>query len=160
MASIKKLLKSAPRLRNSLPQNVTRGNGVKNPQKAEAYVGKGVLRSGDTITAVKGSITPVPNGPLIKKKGPFKGSTLKKGGKVTVIAGGEKHVVYKKTSPTGVGKGKKGHIMVNHPTKDKGKWDTIDLTKIGRAKTVKQGVASTKKWHRDNPDYKYKGKKK
>ena len=27
-------------------------------------------------------ITPVPNGPLIKKKGPFKGSTLKKGGKL------------------------------------------------------------------------------
>lgn len=27
-------------------------------------------------------ITPVPNGPLIKKKGPFKGSTLKKGGAV------------------------------------------------------------------------------
>jgi hypothetical protein len=50
--------------------------------------------------------------------------------------------------------------MVNHPTKDKGKWDTINLTRIGRAKTVKQGVASTKKWHKDNPNYKYKGKKK
>jgi len=83
MPSIKKLLKSAPRMRNTLPQNITRGNGVKNPQKAEAYVGKRVLRNGgDTITAIKGSITPVPNGPLIKKKGPFKGSTLKKGGKV------------------------------------------------------------------------------
>ena len=46
---------------------------VYNPQKAEAYVGKGVLRNG--------GITPVPNGPLIKKKGPFKGSTLKNGGK-------------------------------------------------------------------------------
>ena len=133
---------------------------VYNPQKAEAYVGKRVLRNGDTLTSIKGSITPVPNGPLIKKKGPFKGSTLKKGGKVSVTAGGEKHLVYKKTSPTGVGKGKKGNIMVNHPTKDKGKWDTIDLTKIGRAKTVKQGVASTKKWHKDNPDYKYKGVKK
>jgi hypothetical protein len=53
---------------------------VYNPQKAEAYVGKGVLRNGDTLTAIKGSITPVPNGPLIKKKGPFKGSTLKNGG--------------------------------------------------------------------------------
>ena len=31
---------------------------------------------------------------------------------------------------------------------------------MGRAKSVKQGVASTKKWHKDNPDYKYKGKKK
>ncbi len=129
---------------------------VYNPQKAEAYVGKRVLRNGDTLPAIKGSITPVPNGHLIKKDG----TSLKSGGKVKVMAGGEKHVVYKKTSPTGVGKGKKGHIMVNHPTKDKGKWDTIDLTKIGRAKTVKQGVASTKKWHKDNPDYKYKGKKK
>jgi hypothetical protein len=46
---------------------------VYNPQKAEAYVGKGVLRNG-------GGITPVPNGPLIKKKGEFKGSTLKDGG--------------------------------------------------------------------------------
>jgi len=49
---------------------------VYNPQKAEAYVGKGVLRDG-------GSITPVPNGPLVKKKVEFKGSTLKSGGKVS-----------------------------------------------------------------------------
>lgn len=46
-----------------------------NPQKASAYVGPGVLRKG-------GKITPVPNGPLIKKKGPFKGSTLKNGGPI------------------------------------------------------------------------------
>ena len=46
-----------------------------NPQKASAYVGTGVLRKG-------GKITPVPNGPLIKKKGQFKGSTLKAGGRV------------------------------------------------------------------------------
>jgi hypothetical protein len=65
MPSIKKLLKSAPRMRNTLPQNITRGNGVKNPQKAEAYVGRGVLKTGDTITAVKGAITPGPNGPLV-----------------------------------------------------------------------------------------------
>jgi len=44
-----------------------------NPQKAKSYVGKGVLKKG-------GKITPVPNGPLIKKKGEFKGSTLKSGG--------------------------------------------------------------------------------
>ena len=56
------------------------GPGPYNPQKATAYVGKGVLKNGDTIPAIKGSITPVPNGPLIKKKGPFKGSTLKNGG--------------------------------------------------------------------------------
>jgi len=78
--------------------------------------------------------------------------------KVNVSAGGEKHVVYKKTTKRG--KGEPGDIMVNHPTKDKGKWDTINLTKIGRARTVSEGVASTKKWHKDNPDYKYKKKKK
>jgi len=118
--------------------------GPYNPQKATAYVGKGVLKQG-------GNITPVPNGPLIKKKGEFKGSTLKNGGKVKVNAGGEKHVVYKKTSD--VGKGKKGDIVVNHPTTNKGKWDTIDLTTMGRAKTVKQGVASVKKWHKNHPEY-------
>lgn len=78
--------------------------------------------------------------------------------KVKVSAGGEKHVVYKKTNK--IGKGKPGHIMVNHPTKDKGKWDTIDLTEKAKVKTVAQGVAATKKWHKENPDYKYKGKKK
>jgi hypothetical protein len=50
---------------------------VYNPQKAEAYVGKGVLRNGDTLPAIKGAITPVPNGPLIKKDG----TSLKNGGK-------------------------------------------------------------------------------
>jgi hypothetical protein len=127
--------------------------GPYNPQKAKAYVGKGVLRNGDTIPAVKGAITPVPNGPLVKKKGPYAGSTLKSGGKVKITTGGEKHVIYKKTSPTGLGKGKKGDIMVNHPTTDKGKWDTIDLTQKAKAKTVAQGVAATKKWHKENPSY-------
>jgi hypothetical protein len=55
--------------------------GPYNPQKASAYVGKGVLKYGDTIPAIKGSISPVPNGPLVRKKGEFKGSTLKNGGK-------------------------------------------------------------------------------
>jgi hypothetical protein len=149
MPSIKTLLKKAPRMRNTLPQNVTRGNGVR--------------KNGDTITSIKGSISPVPNGPLIKRKGivrgvSVKGSTLKTGGKVKVMAGGEKHVVYKSSKNTT--KSTKGDIIVNHPTKDKGKWDTINLTRKGKAKTVKQGVAATKKWHRDNPNYKYKGKKK
>jgi len=36
---------------------------------------------GDTIPAIKGAISPVPNGPLIKKTGQFKGSTLRNGGK-------------------------------------------------------------------------------
>ena len=52
-----------------------------NPQKATAYVGPGVLRKG-------GKITPVPNGPLIKKTGKFKGSTLKVGGVIKKAANG------------------------------------------------------------------------
>ena len=52
-----------------------------NPQKASAYVGPGVLRKG-------GKITPVPNGPLIKKKGIYAGSTLKAGGKIKKAQGG------------------------------------------------------------------------
>ena len=55
---------------------------VYNPQKAEAYVGKKVLRNGDTITAIKGAITPVPNGHLIKKDG----TSLKKGGKLDAFS--------------------------------------------------------------------------
>jgi len=47
------------------------GKGPYNPQKASTYVGKGVLRKG-------GAITPVPNGPLIKKDG----TSLKTGAKV------------------------------------------------------------------------------
>ena len=66
-----------------------------------------------------------------------------------VTAGGEKHRIYKKTTKRG--EGKVGNIMVNHPTKDKGKWDTIDLTQKAGAKTIKQGIAATKKWHRENP---------
>lgn len=103
------------------------------------------------------NVTPVPNGPLVKKKGPYKGSTLKDGGKVNVEAGGEKHVVYKAAKKSN--KATKGDIIVNHPTKDKGQWDTINLTKKAKSKTVKQGVAATKKWHKDNPDYKYKKSK-
>jgi hypothetical protein len=118
--------------------------GPYNPQKASAYVGKGVLRKG-------GNITPVPDGPLIKKKGEFKGSTLKDGGKV-VKAGGQTHKVFKKTTDRGIGD--KGDIVVDHTAgPSAGKWDKINLTAKSRAKTVKQGVASVKKWHKDNPDY-------
>jgi hypothetical protein len=81
------------------------------------------------------------------------------GGKTELASGGENHLIYKKESPTGNGKGIEGHIMVNHPTKDKGKWDTIDLTDITnyKVKTVDQGVASVKKWHEENPEYKHGG---
>ena len=88
--------------------------------------------------------------------------TYKKGGaiksdKTKLITGGEEHVIYKKT--TKKGEGKVGNIMVNHPTKDKGVWDTIDLTKKSGAKTIKQGIASTRKWHKENPYPKIKKKK-
>ena len=74
---------------------------VYNPQKAIAYVGKGVLRNGgDTIPDIKGAITPVPNGPLIKKKGPFKGSTLKNGGKIKCWTGYVKKGTKKKGGKT------------------------------------------------------------
>ena len=45
----------------------------------------GATMGGDSLKDVKkngGKITPVPNGPIVKKKGPFKGSTLKSGGMI------------------------------------------------------------------------------
>ena len=118
--------------------------GPYNPQKASAYVGKGVLKQG-------GKITPVPNGPLIKKKGEFKGSTLKDGGKIVKV-GGQTHKVFKKKVDKGIGD--KGDIVVDHTAGiPAGKWDKINLTEKSKAKTVSQGVASVKKWHKDNPNY-------
>ena len=84
-----------------------------NPQKATAYVGPGVLRKG-------GKITPVPNGPLIKKKGPYAGSTLKTGGKIKKamlgaimgMAGGKDNPIYKKTTEM---RGKIGSAALGMP---------------------------------------------
>lgn len=83
-------------------------------------------------------------------------NNYQQGGSVTLNAGGENHKIYVKT--TNRGEGAKGHIMVNHPTIDKGMWDTIDLTEKAGVKTIAQGVASTKKWHKENP-YDMKNKK-
>jgi hypothetical protein len=66
-----------------------------NPQKASAYVGPGVLKQG-------GKITPVPNGPLIKKTGKFKGSTLKSGGAIKKAKSGASTTTTKTTNPIGV----------------------------------------------------------
>jgi len=77
------------------------------------------------------------------------------GGSVTLNTGGENHRIYVKT--TNRGEGAKGHIMVNHPTMDKGMWDTIDLTEKSGATTIAQGVAATKKWHKENPYKKQEG---
>ena len=56
----------------------------------------------------------------------------------TFKADGEKHTVKKNA---------KGEIIVDHAG-NKGKYDKINLTKKAGAKTVKQGVAATKKYHR------------
>lgn len=69
---------------------------VYNPQKATAYVGKGVLRNGDTLSPIKGSITPVPNGHLIKKDG----TSLKNGGKISCWTGYVKKGTKKKGGKT------------------------------------------------------------
>lgn len=62
-------------------------------------------------------ITPVPNGPLVKKKGEFKGSTLKSGGKIkkkaqlgaiVAMGGGKDNPIYKKTTDL---RGKIGNMM-------------------------------------------------
>ena len=88
----------------------------------------------------------VPDGHLIKRSG----STLKSGGTVVKV-GEQTHKVFKN---------KKGDVVVDHTAGiPAGKWDKINLTKKAKAKTVKQGVASVRKWHRENPEY-YKKKKK
>ena len=63
--------------------------GPYNPQKATAYVGKGVLKNG-------GNITPVPNGHLIKKDG----TSLKNGGKISCWTGYVKKGTKKKGGKT------------------------------------------------------------
>ena len=69
---------------------------VYNPQKAEAYVGKRVLKNGDTLSPIKGAITPVPNGPLIKKDG----TSLKNGGNIKCWTGYVKKGTKKKGGKT------------------------------------------------------------
>ena len=46
------------------------------------------------------NITKVPNGPLIKKKGPFKGSTLKTGGRIKKAANGTTTTAQTTTPPS------------------------------------------------------------
>lgn len=102
----------------------------------------------DNIRANRGS-GKKPTAEMLRQEKKIK-SKMKDGGKVKVKAGGENHVIYKKQTKRG--EGKVGNIMVNHPTMDKGKWDTIDLTAMNKKiNTVKEGVAATKKWHRENP---------
>ena len=53
------------------------------------------------------------------------------------MADGEKHRVYKRGS----------EVFVDHVEKQGGKYDVINLTKESKAKTVRDGVASVKKYH-------------
>lgn len=73
-----------------------------------------------------------------------------------VTAGGLKHTVTKKKEDRGVGK--KGDIIVEQ-TSESGKKERMNLTKLAGAKTVKQGVAATKKYHKEHPEIS-KGKRK
>jgi len=112
----------------------------------------------DNIRANKGS-GKKPTKEMLEQEAKIK-AEYARGGEINLTTpDGEKHIIYKKESPTGNGKGKKGNIMVTHPTKDKGKWDTIDLTDItdGEVKTVAEGKKSTLKWHKENPETKAKG---
>ena len=59
------------------------------------------------------------------------------------------HIVSKKKTDKGIGK--KGDIIVDHTATKKGKYDKMNLTQVAGAKTVKQGVAATRKWHKENP---------
>ena len=63
------------------------------------------------------------------------------GGKFLTVSG-EAHRIYKNAD---------GDIIVNHPKENKGKWDTINLTEKANINTVAEGVAATKKWHKENP---------
>jgi hypothetical protein len=56
----------------------------------------------------------------------------------TFKADGENHTVKRNS---------KGEVIVDHAG-NKGKYDKINLTKKAGAKTIKQGVAATKKYHR------------
>lgn len=66
------------------------------------------------------------------------------------------HKVTKQKTDKGIGK--KGDIIVDHTSKQGGKYDKMNLTKVAGAKTVKEGIKSTKDWHSKNPSKKAKSK--
>jgi len=58
----------------------------------------------------------------------------------------------KKTTVTHkVSKNKKGDVVVEHTNTNQGKYDKINLTKMGGSKTVLQGVKAVQTWHKANP---------
>ena len=66
----------------------------------------------------------------------------------TIKAGGKAHKVTQKKVDKGTGK--KGDIIVEQNNKS-GKKERMNLTKLVGAKTVKQGIAATKKYHKEHP---------
>lgn len=65
-----------------------------------------------------------------------------------IKAGGKAHKVTQKKVDRGAGS--KGDIIVEQNSSS-GKKERMNLTKLAGAKTVKQGVAATKKYHREHP---------
>lgn len=63
----------------------------------------------------------------------------------TVSIQGVKHSIKKNNS---------GDIVVEHTNIHNGRYDKINLTKKANVKTVSEGVAATKKWHKKNPYHK------
>lgn len=57
----------------------------------------------------------------------------------------------KKTVTHKVSKNKKGDVVVEHTNTNQGKYDKINLTKMGGSKTIQQGVKAVQKWHKANP---------
>lgn len=46
---------------------------------------------------------------------------------------------------------KNGDVIVDHPGIKRGQWKKANLTKVSGVRTVKQGVKSSKDWHKKNP---------
>ncbi len=53
-----------------------------------------------------------------------------------------------------VKKNKNGDVVVEHTNIHNGRYDKINLTNKAKAKTIKEGVKATKKWHSKNPYHK------
>jgi hypothetical protein len=66
-----------------------------------------------------------------------------------VTAGGLRHKITKKKEDRGAGS--KGDIIVEQSSKS-GKKERMNLTKLAGAKTVKQGVKATRKYHKEHPE--------
>ena len=76
---------------------------------------------------------------------------------VKVKAGGLTHKVTQKKVDRGAGA--KGDIIVQQTAKN-GKAQRMNLTKLAGSKTVAQGVAATKKYHKEHPEIGKKGRRK